>query len=354
MRRKDCGTFKTMMAAMLLLPAGSTFAETVRVWPSAIVTGDEVRLDDLCAIESGISTLNGAVLETVVAPAPKPGGSRIIDLKQVQRALQQGGANMATVLIVGATECAVSRPSASQAAAHQSRRATDLQGTLRAAVESAFAEATSSLGGRIALLFGRTDASLLDLAGPEYRFDVRIRGGRVLGQLINVDVDILSDGRVVQTLPLVVSATLMRDVVVATTPINVRAPILAEHVTIEQRAFDHVSDISDVTIQQVVGMRAKRFIAAGRLIDRDALETVPLVENGELVDVVSKAGGVTIRTVAKAASSGTYGDLVELRSSNRRGPKLTGYVIGKRQVSMTPPDDANTRVVTTLAMGGKR
>lgn len=352
MGRKDCGQLDSMILfAVLCCGAVVQAGETVKVWPTATVTTQHVTLADVCALGGFNSNTANILSDVVVAPAPKAGGSTVIELSQVQKALRQGGANLATVLIVGATECAVSRP-ADAVVARQVKHAVVRSGkTLREAVEAAFVRATARLGDRVNLQFGRTDVSVLNLSEPQFTFDVRIRGGRVLGQLIKVDVDVLADGRVVQRVPLVVSSTLMRDVVVAVNPINAKGPIRERDVRIEERSFDHLSELSDVSLNEVIGLRAKRYIPEGRMIDPDDLEMVPLVVRGELVDVISRSGGVVVRSVAKADETGSMGELVALRTSDRRGPKLSGYVIGKRLVSMTPPDD---RSGATLAMGGGR
>ncbi len=357
MRRKDCDTVIGVVLFIVLIDGGLAVGETVTVWPTAVVTQDEVTLADVCAFGGFTSERDQILSNTVVVSSPVAGGSKLVDLEQIQGALRQGGVNFARVLVVGAASCAVTRPSEDLVRRRAMYAVVRGGRTLREAVEAVFEKAAATWDGRVKLQFGRTDGPVLGLSEPQYSFEVRIRGGRVLGQLIDVDVNIRSDGRVVQSVPLIVSAMLTRGVVVAASPINAKGPIRERDVKIVERVFDDPTGITSVSMGEVVGLRAKRYIREGQMIDADDLETVPLVVRGELVDVVSRVGGIEIRTVAKAGGSGAMGEMVALRSGDRRDPAMVGYVIGRRRVSMTPPDDglavlsAGTR---TMAMGGGR
>jgi flagella basal body P-ring formation protein FlgA len=61
---------------------------------------------------------------------------------------------------------------------------------------------------------------------------------------------------------------------------------------------------------------------------------VPVVKRGQLVEVVSPAGSIVVRSVAKSAADGSVGDTVELRVGEGRGQTLVGVVTGARQVTV--------------------
>ncbi len=129
MRRKDCENIHLAdaregagraarairLAALIALaacaPASYAHAGSVRLWPSAVVVDDAIRLLDLCELRGFDPATERTLAELVVTDAPPPGGSRLIHLDMIRALLAAGGANMAWVTLGGATRCAVTRPS---------------------------------------------------------------------------------------------------------------------------------------------------------------------------------------------------------------------------------------------------
>jgi len=357
---------QTALRACVILACLSTVAtsETIRVWPTAVITGDSITLADVCDLSLLAPTPTGATVDTaVVAAAPTPGGSTYISVEQVQHALRRAGINLAMVIVTGSTRCAVSRPRQSAVPTQPvKRRGTpaaaeltthDSPGrTLRDAVVRAFQQRVPAHGGTVELQFGRTSPQVLKLSEPRYSFRVKIIAGRWLGRMINVDVDVVSDGQTAQTVHLVANASLMRSVVVAKRPINQKENVSPGDVEVVERVFDQVDLTIATSIDAVVGQRSKRFIAPGRVIKVTDLELVPLVRRGQIVNVRSLVGGVEIRSAAKALGNGRLGDVVELRTGGRKGEVLTGVVVGDRRVMVGLPAVAGGQA-TSLAMGGR-
>jgi flagella basal body P-ring formation protein FlgA len=334
MYRKDC---KTFFIALVAIVSSGANAQTVSVWPTAVVTTEDITLGDLCSL-SGFSVEQRPKLQSfVVQKSPPAGGSTSIDVSEIQAAVRQAGANLATVLITGATRCEVSRPKKLANARRNADRVTPLAAatsTLGDAVRRVFAEGAAMYGGTVDLQFARTSGHLLRLAEPEYTFKVRVRGGRYVGRMIKVDVDVFRSGEFARSVPLAVNATITKSVVVAERPINLKAPVRLEDVGLSERTYDDPKRIPTSTFDSVVGQRARRFIPTGTPITLDDLELVPLVERGQLVDVISSVGGVYVRSAAKATGSGSLGDTVELRFGGSRGSVLSGIVAGHRRVHL--------------------
>lgn len=336
-------------------------ADAVRVRPTAVVDAEKVTLGDICDLSQLSFEGLKNVEQTTVMPAPPPGGSTYVTVEEVQDALRRAGVNLATAVVTGATKCAVSRPQKS--APPSSRRrgksgATEISGiqgrTLRDAVRDAFDRWDGSDGDRIDLQFGRTSEQILNLTEPQYTFDVRVKGGRRLGRMINVDVDVLAGGKKVQTVHLVVNASVARKIVVARRAINQNATVRPEDVKLAERIFERPDDGTARRMEEVIGQRARRFIAADRPILMSDLELVPLVHRGQIVDVVSMVGRVEARSVAKALGSGGLGDVIELRAGGRRGDVLAGIVIGQRRVMVGSRTSVNEGDGARLALGAER
>ena len=329
-------------------------AGMVRLWPTAVVTGDRVTLGDICDFSALEPEVRAKLATAFIANSPQIGASKQLRLDDVHLALRQAGANLAAILLTGSTTCKVSRPTVTPAAfsspTHPSpthARTTTPQTTLADVVRGVFEQQTRRYGGVVNIQFGRTSPQLLSLAEPEYQFVVRSKSGQWVGRLIPIEVGVSRDGKDVRTVPLIVASTITREVVVARRAINQKAVIHYEDVELTERTYDHVGDFGTTRLDEVVGLRAKRFIAADQVVRAADLESVPLVRRGQVVEVISTAGRIEIRSAAKALGGGALGDVIELRSGPRRGSSITGIIVGPGRVRIG-------RATATARGGGAR
>ena len=373
MQRKDCdrnyqksrtarnvplarATAFVLSIALFLCAAGSeALAGTVRLWPTAVVVDDSVRLDDLCEL-SGFDLKEAKTLGSiVVTPAPPRGGSRLIHMDMIRAALTQAGANMALVTLHGATQCALSRPTVVQpdATSHAVPTELDQLGaehtgivvresganktvqsqSLRDAVVGYFNSQFARYGGKAEVVFDRTSDQVLDLAGPLYEFNVRHRRGSLLG-LTSIEVDVEANGRVVQTVPLAVQVSMHRSAVVARRSINQGATVRSSDVELVSMAVARLDKLGIDEVAFVIGQRAKRFISAGTLIASGMLESVPIVRRGELVRLTSVVGSIRVTTSGRVVADGVLGDVVQVRAADNKRIEFDGVVVGPGEVQI--------------------
>ena len=204
----------------------------------------------------------------------------------------------------------------------------------------------SRYGGSAEVVFDRTSDQVLDLAGPPYEFNVRRRGGSPLG-VTSLEVDVLADGRVVQTVPLAVQVSMLRPAVVARRPINQGATVRALDVDLVSMAVGRLDRLGFDDAGFVIGQRAKRFISEGTLIASGMLETVPIVRRGELVRLTSVVGSIRVTTTARAVADGVLGDVIQVRAADDKRVEFDGVVVGPGEVQIgTGPSE---RLHTALA-----
>ena len=353
-----CGdklTCRTAALAAVLCWVASAQASSISLWREAVVTGDEVRLSDICQLRGIESDEAEDYADIVVTAAPVVGGSVIVCIADVRRALQAGGVNLANVVLKGAASCDVTRPRElvhQRAAESSSPSATEVEAsppaarTLRDALEEFLNAQLAVPGGQAHVQYGHVSAAALELRQPEFQFRIRCTSGRRLG-LVGLEVTVLADGEQEQLLPLMVNVSLVKPVVVAARSINLGATVSAGDVRTVKMTFTRFDQVGESNPAAVIGQRAKRFIGAGQVVTQRHLEPVPLVRRGQIVDVNSRVGGVAIVTAAKALTCGAYGDVVELRASERGKKKLSATVTGPGRVSVRPEGWA-------LARGGGR
>ncbi|UCG15724.1 MAG: flagellar basal body P-ring formation protein FlgA [Phycisphaerales bacterium] len=335
-----------MIALCLLAPAyAAAHAESVRAWPTAVVVDDDIRVADVCMLQGFDAEAHERVTAIVVAPAPKPGGSSLVHLDDIRSALVRNGVNLATVIVKGASRCAVTRPGVAVRPASPGgadrvpEQASDDRNapgrTLRQAVRDFFREQVERAGGTLNLTFGRTAKPVLDLSEPEFEFVVRRRSGRTLG-MVSLEVVVRRQGKTVQVVPMVVTASFTKPVVVAQRSINAKATVSPQDVQVVDMTFTQFNQAGLSDPARAIGQRARRFIAAGETIHLRQLEPVPLVHRGQIVDVHAMVGGVRVVTSAKAMQSGAYGDVIELRSHDGKRRTISAVVTGPRRVEVRP------------------
>lgn len=353
MSRKDCERFKyavirigfaALAFAVCPVPVeagqdGRVRASSIRVWPTAVVTGSQVTLGDVCDFSAVEVEAQPGLSGVVVTSSPAPGESKRIELEDVRRALQRAGANPAAILLIGSTTCRVSNPAIDQTRqsrsgrrARQTERPSANRTTLIDAVRKAFQENARRLGGKVDVQIGRASENVLSLAEPEYTFVVRNKKARWIGKLIPIEVDVMRGNQLVRSVPLVATATITMPVLIARRSINQKATVRRDDVQLAERVYENAGDFHALHLDEVVGRRAKRFIPAGTAIRASNFEEVPLVLRGQVVEVISRVGMVEVRSAAKALSNGSFGEIVELRSGGRRGVSISAIVIGAGRV----------------------
>jgi len=370
-RRRRCHKRALGVAILCACLGAGEWADagSVRVWSSAVVTTGEVRLGDVCALRGFDEQERTALEVVVVSEAPAPGASVTLTQEPIRAALASSSVNMAAITVSGASRCRVSRPDGpvqTEPTVEKSKTITARAdailaadgagdrprspGTLRDAVVAFFDKELRRYDGRAQVTFDRTAEQVLELAAPEYSFTVRRRGTAPLG-LIPIQVDVSRNGAVVQTIPLVVLVSMIRNVVVAERAINADATIAASDLSTIDLRFKRTDEIGLTRPEQLIGQRAKRFISAGTVLDLTDVESVPLVVRGQLIAVESLVGGVKVVTTAKVTEDGRLGEVVTVRSTDRKRVELDGVVIGVGRVRLGAPQ-ARTAGAFNLAKAG--
>ncbi len=365
-----------VVTALMGTAAEPSRAASVRVWASAVVVTDDIHLNDVSELRGFDAKTELALRQARIMPSPAPGQSLTLPQGVIRDAIRAAGANMALVTVSGAARCEVVRPASSvalvtateptkrvksrvdpsssvdhsQAGPHASAKS---DATMRAAVVRFFESELARYRGRADVMFGRSAQQLLELASPQYTFRVRRSGSTVLG-LVAVEVDVISNGRVVQTVPLVVQVSMTRDVVVARRSINQGATIGAGDIETTELRFSRVDQIGLLDVERIIGQRAKRFVSSGTMIDLSDVESVPIIIRGQLITLVSAVGGIEIVTTGKAAADGLFGDTIKVRAADNRRIEFDAVVIGpgRARVGAAAPSSSSSRMSVNFAKAG--
>jgi flagella basal body P-ring formation protein FlgA len=155
--------------------------------------------------------------------------------------------------------------------------------------------------------------------------------GQVESGKASVEVRVLVDGKPVKTIDLPFTIKRMTTVLLAKRRIPAHTVLTEEDVTtgpVEVTAST-VNALTDAAV--VVGKRTTRQIELGAAITESLVELPPAVVSGAKVTLEVVIGGVRIRTVAVARSSGAVGSPVRVYAAETK-KEVTAVVIDSRTV----------------------
>lgn len=357
MIRKEIGRRATWLVGATALAFGATTAGggVIRVWPTAEVRADTVRLADVASLQGFRPEPFTQMSDLVVHAAPRAGGELLVRVGDVRSTLQESGVNMASVRIIGASRCKVSKPRPPRAPrpdiAEQKKprsaappysegvRRSAPPGTLESAMLQYIEARVAPKEGRIEVRFGASSQRALELRESEFRFVIHPSEGahadRKLG-LRSYRVDVLRGDEIVETVPVVAEVTLLRDVVVARKPINRGQTIAGRQLQIKERRFDDLSKIGITDLSAALGKQANQFVREGEMLMPDSVETAPIVLRGEAVTIWHRGSGLSIKTSGKALEDGRLGSQIRVHrdGTKRREQIIDAIVTGPGTVEM--------------------
>lgn len=337
-------------------------AETIRLRAKALVTGNVVHLGDIATV-TAIDTETQWKLEDIeVAPAPEPGSQDHLGVDQIQRRVAAHGFTTATVDYVGSrlvtverrksrddspvrrasTESGDKEKAEAKTAVYrrsfpQSRQRRQAEDIVRAVVGDYLAKHAPEWGRpRIEPTLFEADIEPINLAGHQLVIQSGIQLRKDVFQLALTD----EPGLPVQPIVSVRVSIHRRPLV-----IGARHDIPAGHII-------HGSDLEIIEVddqregitsaESLIGMKAKRNIAAGQPVVAELVEKAMLVKNGDTVSVSVGIRGIRLSKQFKAIESGAMGDAITVQDFEDRDVKLSVMVTGPRTAQVVSDQTSAT------------
>jgi len=178
---------------------------------------------------------------------------------------------------------------------------------------------------------GAIDAAAPSAGAPQLQVAARFMPSS-FGKML-VPIEIVAAGGAPRTLWISADVRVRAAVVRLAKRVPYRGILKPEHLELI------VADIRDPRTEYVrnpedaAGMMARRSLAPGELLSRASIETQDLVHSGDTVRLVSKVGGITIATMARALQGGKLGDRVKVRNIDSN-QALRALVTGPGEVSI--------------------
>lgn len=327
-----CSFVGLAIVTALTLAIPSALGQTIRLWPTAVASGDTVTLGDVAELRGFCASEKTLLSELVIHASPRPGGSVLIRSSDIRDAAAEAEFNFGQVRLVGASRCKASRSRAPRREvakdASPPRRAQPTPPSKLHRPESAppgsleaqmrhFIAARVQDDGQVEINFSPACRTALTLPSSRHRFRILPQDERTLG-LLSFDVEVITDGEPPRTAPIAAEAVLVKDVVVARRSINQGQVIAGRDLKLQERRFTRMDAVGITDLTAAVGSLSGRFYRSGDMIEAGGLASRPLVQRGERVEILIAADGLEIKTSGKAQASGALGDSIAVRRDGTR------------------------------------
>ncbi len=321
----SCGWFQPVQAAGQVV---------MRFVDNPHASSQVVRLGDLVEVLSGNSPSLEKMMDLPLGPAPRENAPQTWLSQDVLQHLELRGIHPASIRWSGATQCQLQRIASAGGKALDSMTPAFLK---ERAVTQAENLVSQAIGEYLTLHTGERTDWRIEVHVPNTRVPalqsrrhiVSIGGGKepwegdqefVLqvkdrGTIIPVSVK----ARVALP-PMIVATTrpMRRDEIITESAITYR-PLPKRWAADESKYFTQ--------FEQVLGKQLRRSLSTGLPISEGVIGEPVVISRGELIEVESVAGGVSVRTQGKSLGSGSVGELIEveiLGSRHRQHATVVG------------------------------
>jgi flagella basal body P-ring formation protein FlgA len=368
------------LSAEKFVPGTARFAAgaTLELRGEATVIGAEVRLRQVCRWSDQDAAVFAPVKDLVLFRLDRKRPYRALDVEELKNTLHDAGVNLAVIKISGPLSCMVSRsdvhvdeqaaldqwiaarqggqttsdpsdnpplpaapralpatrpavmqamaipagdrqlPAASAAAPVAAGPADSPIRTLRTRLLQDLSERLSLPLDSLQVRFNPQDEKVLNLAEPQFQFQVEARRVHNLGS-VAWDVTIVAGGPGgTRKVTIGATARAWQQQVVVMKPLAYKQVIRAEDLLSRRTLVDHLEDEVLLSADQIVGQQAGLQLKPGTIVTARMIEAVPLVRNGQLVTVILSRGAVEVKTVGRAMEPGAYGQTIRVRNETTR------------------------------------
>lgn len=140
----------------------------------------------------------------------------------------------------------------------------------------------------------------------------------VIGSIAYVPVEVIDQRGKTKRTTLSVRAKIYEDVFVAVNDVKKRDPLQAIDFQLVEKEVSSLRGEIVVSLGEIIGKRADRFIKKGDILTIESLEKMPVIFSGNKINAVSIIGNVQISLVAFAKQEGSIGDVIRIRTKENK------------------------------------
>lgn len=358
--------------ALLLLAVTAAGADTIRLNAQAVAGQGPVKLRDIATLEGPDAV---ALADTVVIETVAPGREVVVTLTDVREKLTAANVNWGRLSLGGYHRCRVQGPAEvkppvttqvdpkktdapaapvetpAPALANPMQEVTaDAVITLRDHVVG-FIEQFAGVGrSELQIKFADSDASVLDQSIVGQRLEVEPVSVTALGR-VPLIVRRYDGDRLLQTHRLTMDVARRVLAVVAAAGISHGQTIAAGDVMIREVYIDDAKADPMTDLARVVGQTCVSVLRQGAIVQSRHLRSPVLIKRGDLVTVRCLAGGLVVKTTARALEDGSLDQVIRVRSDRGSQQTYSVKVTGVRETQIVAGAESHQQA-TTDRQGG--
>ncbi|HEY8417930.1 MAG TPA: flagellar basal body P-ring formation chaperone FlgA [Limnochordales bacterium] len=290
----------------------------VRVHPQPSVTGPEILLGEIAAVEAADPALRQRLAGLSMGRAALPGQGRELSVGTMRVRLRQAG--------LPERQIRIEAPEASFSVLTRAQfiSGADVAAVAEGAVREHLADRQQELGGGTLAVTCAPPDGLWVVDGAAEAAVARVTGTPPGPVMAAVTVSV--DGKPQRTLMVRCETKWLVDVWVVQSLVLRHQVLDRESVALELREFSSVPRGLLPADEDPQGWRAVRPLVPGTLLAAGTVERVPLVWRGQPVSIAAQTGSVWVGAPGIALEDGRLGDVVRVQNS------LSGYVVQARVV----------------------
>ena len=355
-RNQRASRVVAMLAVVVALVASHASANAIRLQANANVSANNVTLGQVATLKGEQAS---ALAELVVARFPDGRDAMTIQLAEVRKQLTEAGVNWGMVSLAGYASCTVKRTKltatpaadADQAAASNpdDEVTLDSELTLRTRVLAVLHSLAQSDANELRISFADRDQQRLSQNATTHRYEIQPSVSSILGR-VPVAIRKYEGRKLLDSFTIVADVKRKTQAMVATRNISrgdtfTPGSVELREVLLGDNRGEPVTDLA-----QLLGQDADAMLREGSIIYPEHIKSPRLVKRGELITVRCHAGGLIVRTVARATQDGSMGEQIAVRNDSTRETFIV-TVTGQREAStgIAPAKESTTQNDTRRA-----
>jgi len=311
----------TLSGAVLLAAVGLAWGAPVvlTVVPEAQVHGPHITLGEVAEVQGEPADTVARLRQVVLGQAPPAGVVRQLSRSSIVTSLRHGGFAVRELELKGATRVRVTRAA---------QRLDPRQ--MEPAVRQALSERLPQTAARTMIRDIRGLHTVFVAQGP-VRYEVTVPGQRAVLGPASFALTISVADRVVKRLHGLASIAIVQEVVSLTRPVAQDEVITADAVTLTEVEVTQPLRQVVTQLEEVIGKRARRALAGHTPLSPRDVVTAPVVQKGDVVNIVLESPLIKVTTVGEALEAGQPGETIRVKNtaSNR---EVRAQVIDKHTV----------------------
>jgi flagella basal body P-ring formation protein FlgA len=276
--------------------------------------GTLVTLGDIAKISAATEQQARQLAAVELFPAPSAGGSRQLNVRELQDLLVLRGVNLAEHRILGSSEVTIAATKKTDSV-RETSLSLPAQKRSERRLEDALARYLKQQTGADAprhFRFELTPEQARLLASPSQ--PLSLQGGMAPYAGTQVFQCAVQTPEGWKRFPVQVEVAVPAAVVTAARSLSRGAIVRRDDVVLTQAIVRERDGAVFHSLDEVVGKQTASAVPEGKPLTAESLQAQSYVHRGEVVTVSARAGGIRVRTTARAKDDGAQGDLIAVET----------------------------------------